>query len=143
LEIQEAFGAVARKFHGGEYQRAAQECDRVIDEHRNDADIRVRAKRLQALLPNFGRNFEDGHSKYKQGQLANSVRPLRKARELYAEIGFPGALGPRSTKNSPRRRSPLGVIRSPEATWRARRSTSEMRLCSTQPTREPGRGWTR
>ncbi|MHB8872154.1 MAG: FHA domain-containing protein [Myxococcaceae bacterium] len=92
-QLQQAFVSVARKFHGGEYQRAAAECDRVVDEHRGDAEVRARAKRLQSLIPNFGRNFEEGHKKYKAGQLANSVKPLRRARELYQQIGFPGALG--------------------------------------------------
>ncbi len=92
-EIEEAFRTVARKFHAGEYERAAAECDRVMDAYRGDAEIRERAKLLKKLIPSFGRNFEDGHKKFKANQLAASVRPLRKARELYQQIGFQGALG--------------------------------------------------
>lgn len=92
-ELQRAFAAVARKFHGGEYLRAAAECDRVVDENPGDPDVRERSKRLRTLIPNFGRNFEEGHKKYKSGQLASSVKPLRRARDLYQQIGFEGALG--------------------------------------------------
>ncbi|MFZ5471041.1 MAG: FHA domain-containing protein [Myxococcota bacterium] len=92
-EMDAAFAVVARKLHGGEYERAAAECDRVIDAYRGDGEIRARAKRLKALLPAFGRAFEEGHKKFKANQLLSAVRPLRRARELYREIGFHGALG--------------------------------------------------
>ena len=93
VQLDSAFTSVARKFHAGEYRRAAAECDRVLDEAKSDTEIRARAKQLQALIPAFGTAFEDGHRKFKAGQLVSAVRPLRRARELYFKIGFTGALG--------------------------------------------------
>lgn len=91
--VEEAFSAVARKFAGGDYQRAALECDRVVDAHRGDAAIKARAMELKRLIPQFARSFEDGQKKFKAGSLESAARPLKKARELYAQIGFEGSLG--------------------------------------------------
>lgn len=92
-EMETAFASVSRKFFAAEYQRAALECDRVLDEHRSDQEIRARAKLLKQLIPNFARNFEEGQRKFQANQLAAAVRPLRKARELYEQIGFTGPWG--------------------------------------------------
>ncbi|MGA9520363.1 MAG: FHA domain-containing protein [Myxococcaceae bacterium] len=91
--IDAAFENVARKFHAGEFQRAALECDRVVAAHGSDTDIRERARNLKVWIPQFGRALDEGTRKFNQGNMAGAARPLRKARELYRQIGFEGALG--------------------------------------------------
>lgn len=91
--VERAFDPVARKFAAGEFQRAALECDRVADQYRSDGAIRDRASELKRLIPAFAKAFEDGQRKYKAGSLEASARPLRKARDLYNQIGFEGSLG--------------------------------------------------
>jgi len=91
--MSQAFVNVSRKLHGGEFARAAQECDRVIEEYASDPDIRARAIDIQRLIPQFATNFEDGQLKIRSGATAAAVRPLRRARELLERIGLPGALG--------------------------------------------------
>ncbi len=87
-EIQEAFVVVERKFAGGEWDRAASECARVMDAFRADKDIYARAKKLQGLIPSFGRNFDEGVKKFRQGQLAQAAKPLRQAHQAYGQIGL-------------------------------------------------------
>ncbi len=89
-----AFAVVQRKFAGNEWVRAAAECDRVIENNLGDDAIRKRAKLLQTLIPNFGRSFEEGTKKFREGQIALAARPLRNARILYLQIDLPTALGP-------------------------------------------------
>ncbi len=88
-----AFAAVQRKFAGNEWQRAAGECDRVIDQNSGDDAIRKRAKLLQGLIPNFGRNYEEGMKKFREGQIGSAARPLRQARLYYLQIDLPTKLG--------------------------------------------------
>jgi pSer/pThr/pTyr-binding forkhead associated (FHA) protein len=85
-EIAEAFRVVERKFAGGEWDRAASECSRVIDAYSGDKDIYKRAKMLQGAIPGFGRNYEEGMKKFKQGAIAQSAKPLRNAWNLYKQI---------------------------------------------------------
>ncbi|MEW5741057.1 MAG: FHA domain-containing protein, partial [Myxococcota bacterium] len=85
-EIAEAFRVVERKFAGGEWDRAASECSRVIDAYTGDKDIYKRAKMLQGAIPNFGRNYEEGMKKFKQGAIAQASKPLRLAHQLYKQI---------------------------------------------------------
>jgi pSer/pThr/pTyr-binding forkhead associated (FHA) protein len=92
-QITLAFAVVSRKFSSNEWDRAAAECDRVIDANPGDDDIRKRAKQLQQLIPNFGRNFDDGMKKFRAGQITSSAKPLRKARELYLQINLPTKVG--------------------------------------------------
>jgi tetratricopeptide (TPR) repeat protein len=87
-----AFGDVERKFHAGDYERAALECDRVVEANRGDKDVRDRARKLKQLIPQFKRNFEDAQRKFKANSLEASVKPLRKAAELYQQIGFGGSM---------------------------------------------------
>ncbi|MBX5482533.1 MAG: FHA domain-containing protein [Myxococcaceae bacterium] len=91
--IEDAFMGVARKFNQGEYARAALECDRVVALHPGDEEIRRRARDLKKWMPQFGRYLDEGQRKYRQGALESAARPLMRARELYAKIGFEGALG--------------------------------------------------
>lgn len=91
--IAEAFSEVERKFHGGDFRGAALGCDRVADAHKSDKDIRDRARTLKKLIPQFQLNFEDGQKKFKANAMEPSVKPLRKAAELYRQIGFGGSLG--------------------------------------------------
>lgn len=91
--VERAFDPVARKFAAGEFQRAALECDRVADQFRSDDSIRARANELKRLIPAFARAFEEGQRKYKAGSLEAAARPLKKARELYLQLGFEGSLG--------------------------------------------------
>lgn len=85
-EIAEAFRVVERKFAGGEWDRAASECSRVIDAYSGDKDIYKRARMLMGAIPNFGRNYEEGMKKFKQGAIAQSSKPLRNAWGLYKQI---------------------------------------------------------
>lgn len=85
-EIADAFRVVERKFAGGEWARASSECARVIDAYRGDRDITARARKLQGDIPNFGRNYEEGVKKYKQGAIVQAARPLRQAWALYRRI---------------------------------------------------------
>jgi pSer/pThr/pTyr-binding forkhead associated (FHA) protein len=91
--MQLAFAIVQRKFAGQEWARAAAECDRAVDNNPGDEDIRKRAKLLQQLIPNFGRNYDEGKKKYGAQQLVAASRPLRKAWELYQQIDFQTPLG--------------------------------------------------
>jgi tetratricopeptide (TPR) repeat protein len=92
-EMKAAFESVQRRFGEGDYARAALECDRVAERYPSDEAIRARAKLLKTLLPSFGKAFEDGHRKFKQGQLGAAARPLKRARDLYAQMGMEGSLG--------------------------------------------------
>ena len=87
-EVLLSFAAVERKFAGAEWDRAASECPRVIELHQGDKEIVSRAQRLMSLIPNFGRNYEEGTRKFKQGQLAQAAKPLRAAHQLYAQINL-------------------------------------------------------
>ncbi len=89
-----AFAVVQRKFAGNEWQRASAECDRVIDQNPGDDAIRRRAKLLQQLIPNFGRTYEEGTKKFREGQIASAAKPLRQARSFYGQIDLPTPLGP-------------------------------------------------
>ena len=92
-EMKAAFESVQRRFGEGDYARAALECDRVAERNPGDEVIRARAKLLKSLLPAFGKSFEEGHRKFKQGQLGAAARPLKRARDLYTQMGMEGALG--------------------------------------------------
>ncbi|MBJ6763176.1 FHA domain-containing protein [Myxococcaceae bacterium JPH2] len=90
--VAEAFIDVERRFNGGDFQRAVLECDRVVDKNKADKDIRDRARDLKRLIPLFKTAFEDGQRKYQSGALEAAVKPLRRAAELYRQIGFSGSL---------------------------------------------------
>lgn len=90
--IAEAFAGVERKFENGDYERAVLECDRVIEDNKGDDEIRERAKNLKRLIPQFARSYTDAQRKVQANSLETAVRPLKKAEELYREIGFKGAL---------------------------------------------------
>ncbi|MDP1827356.1 MAG: FHA domain-containing protein [Archangium sp.] len=87
-EMNEAMVVVERKFAGAEWDRAASECARVMDSYGNEKEIYARAKKLQALIPNFGRNYDEGMKKFRQGTLAQAAKPLRSAHQLYLQIGL-------------------------------------------------------
>jgi FHA domain len=87
-EINEAFVVVERKFGGAEWDRAASECARVMDAYASDRDIYARAKKLQGMIPNFGRNYDEGMKKYRQGTKAQAAKPLRAAHQLYQSMGL-------------------------------------------------------
>lgn len=87
-EIALAFAVVERKFAGGEWERAGSECSRVIDAFSGDKEIISRAKSLAASIPNFGRNFDEGMKKFRQGQLTQAARPLRLAYQSYRSMGL-------------------------------------------------------
>ncbi len=87
-EMLLAFAAVERKFAGGEWDRAASECARVIELHPGDQEILQRAQRLLSLIPNFGRNYEEGMRKYKQGILAQAAKPLRAAYQIFGQLNL-------------------------------------------------------
>lgn len=87
-QIALAFAIVERKFAGGEWERAGSECSRVIDSFSGDVEIVKRAKSLAAAIPNFGRNYDEGMRKFKQGQLTQAARPLRFAYQSYRQMGL-------------------------------------------------------
>lgn len=87
-EIQEAFVVVERKFGGGEWDRAASECARVMDVFSGDKEIYTRAKKLQGLIPNFGRNYDEGMKKFRNNTLAQAAKPLRTAWDQYQAMGL-------------------------------------------------------
>ncbi|WP_225410692.1 FHA domain-containing protein [Stigmatella hybrida] len=90
--IAEAFEAVERKFDNGDYARAVLECDRVMEAHKGDTEIRDRAKSLKRLIPQFAKSFEDAQRKVQARSLEAAVRPLKRSSELYQQIGFNGGL---------------------------------------------------
>ena len=87
-DMNEAMVVVERKFAGGEWERATSECNRVMDAYKDDKDIYGRAKKLQGLIPNFGRNYDEGMKKFRQGTLAQAAKPLRIAHQLYGQMGL-------------------------------------------------------
>jgi pSer/pThr/pTyr-binding forkhead associated (FHA) protein len=91
--VAEAFQDVERRFNGGDFQRAVLEVDRVMDKYRAEADIQARARNLKKLIPQFRSAFEEGQRKYESNALEASVKPLKRASEVYRQIGFAGSLG--------------------------------------------------
>lgn len=91
--VAEAFQDVERRFNGGDFQRATLEVDRVMDKFRSEADIQARARNLKKLIPQFRSAFEEGQKKYESNSLEASVKPLRRAADVYRQIGFAGSLG--------------------------------------------------
>lgn len=87
-EVALAFAIVERKFAGGDWERAGSECSRVIDSFSGDKEIVSRAKSLAGAIPNFGRNFDEGMKKFRQGQLTQAARPLRLAYVSYRSMGL-------------------------------------------------------
>jgi pSer/pThr/pTyr-binding forkhead associated (FHA) protein len=87
-QIALAFAVVERKFMGGEWERAASECARVIDSYGSDKDIVARARMLAAQIPGFGRNYDEGMRKLRQGQLTQAAKPLRLAWQSYRAMGL-------------------------------------------------------
>lgn len=92
LFLVEAFGPVSLKFHAEDYQRAALECSRVEAKHSGE-DVAARSRELQRLIPLFARAYEDGARKISVGNVSGAATHLRKARELYQQVGLPGPLG--------------------------------------------------
>ncbi|MBX7101164.1 MAG: FHA domain-containing protein [Myxococcaceae bacterium] len=92
-EMQAAFATVQRKFAGGEWARAASECDRVVDANPGDDDIKARARLLQQAIPAFGRAYEEGVKRFREGALPAAAKPLKKAREIYLQLGLPTPYG--------------------------------------------------
>jgi hypothetical protein len=84
--IAEAFATVERKFAQGEWDRAASECNRVVDRNGGDVEITARARQLQAQIPAFGRAFDEGMQRFRQGALVQAARPLGTAWQLYGPL---------------------------------------------------------
>ena len=89
--FEKVFGPVAHKLDSGDYDRARLECDRAAE--KGDKEMRAKAREIKMLIPIFQREYEDGLRKAAAGSPELSVRPLRKAKKLYEEIGLPGSLG--------------------------------------------------
>jgi pSer/pThr/pTyr-binding forkhead associated (FHA) protein len=87
-EMIEAFLSVERKFAGAEWDRAASECGRVIDAYPKDPEIAARARKVQGLIPAFGRAYDEGMKKFRQGQLSQAAKPLNQAYQLYGQLGL-------------------------------------------------------
>jgi pSer/pThr/pTyr-binding forkhead associated (FHA) protein len=90
--IQDAFRMVEMRFHAGDYERAALECDRVVEVHRSDKEIRERAKRVKQLIPQFARVYKDAQHKVQSNALESAARPLSSSASLYRQMGFKGSL---------------------------------------------------
>jgi hypothetical protein len=69
------------------------ECDRVEADGSATGGLRKRAVEVKTLIPKFQEAFEDGERKWSSGAKAGALPSLQRAHELYAEIGFTGALG--------------------------------------------------
>jgi pSer/pThr/pTyr-binding forkhead associated (FHA) protein len=91
--ILAAFSPVQQRFDAGDYSRAVLECDRVIEQHEADKEIRERARLLKKLIPQFARFYEDAQRKVSSNALESAARPLRSAADLYRQIGFKSAVG--------------------------------------------------
>lgn len=91
-ELDSQFLAVERKFDSGDFDRAVLECDRVIEGAR-EGEVRSRAQSLKRLIPMFQRSFDDGEKKYRAHAMESAVYPLKRARDLYGQIGFSGRTG--------------------------------------------------
>jgi pSer/pThr/pTyr-binding forkhead associated (FHA) protein len=91
--MEEAFVDVERRFNGGDYPRAVLECDRVVDRYKGDKEVKDRAMSLKRLIPQFARVLEEGQKKMDANALESAAKPLRRAAELYRQIGFRGSLG--------------------------------------------------
>jgi pSer/pThr/pTyr-binding forkhead associated (FHA) protein len=91
--IAAAFSGVETRFNASDFPRAALECDRVIDAHPGDKEIRERAKLLKKLIPQFARVYQDAQRKVQQNALESAARPLRSSAELYRQIGLQGPFG--------------------------------------------------
>jgi pSer/pThr/pTyr-binding forkhead associated (FHA) protein len=91
--IEEAFLDVERRFNGGEYQRAVLECDRVVDRYKGEKDVKDRSMALKRLIPQFQSSLADAQKKLEANALESAAKPLRRASELYRQIGFRGSLG--------------------------------------------------
>lgn len=91
--LVQAFGPVSLKFHGGDYQRAVLDSQRVVEKNPGASDVLARARELERLIPRFATQYEDGQRKISAGNPSGAERNLRKARELYQQIGLPGPLG--------------------------------------------------
>ncbi len=91
--ILTAFSPVQQRFDAGDYSRAVLECDRVIEQHAADKEIRERARLLKKLIPQFARFYEDAQRKVNANALESAARPLRSAADLYRQIGFKGSVG--------------------------------------------------
>ena len=91
--IANAFSAVGARFDAGDFPRATLECDRVIDAHSDDKEIRDRARLLKKLIPQFARFYQDGQRKMQSGALETAARSLRSAAEFYRQIGLKSAIG--------------------------------------------------
>jgi hypothetical protein len=85
-EIASAFITVERKFAGGEWDRAASECNRVVDVYSTDTEIKARARSLQNDIPAFGRAYDEGMKKFRSGSLAQAARPLHQAMGLHRKM---------------------------------------------------------
>ncbi len=90
--IQDAFRMVEMRFHAGDYERAALECDRVVEVHRSDKEIRERARRVKQLIPQFARVYKDAQHKVQSNALESAARPLSSSANLYRQMGFKGSL---------------------------------------------------
>jgi len=85
-EMLAALTTVERKFAGGEWERAASECTRVIEQAGDDEELKARARMLETTMPSFGRAYDEGMKKYRQGALAQAAKPLRAASELLGRM---------------------------------------------------------
>ncbi len=87
-EMLNAFAVVERKFAGGEWDRAASECARVIQDNEGKSEIIARARSLQQLIPAFGKAYDEGMKKFRAGQIVLSARPLGLALQSYSQMGL-------------------------------------------------------
>ena len=85
-EMLAALTTVERKFAGGEWERAASECTRVIEQAGDDEELKARARMLETAMPSFGRAYDEGMKKYRQGALGQAAKPLRAASELFGRM---------------------------------------------------------
>ena len=92
-EMEETFAGVEKKFYAGDYDRAVIECERVLDEHRLDVEVKARANELRRAIPEFKRAYDEAERKYQAGAIDSAAKPLQLALNLYHRIGFVSPAG--------------------------------------------------
>lgn len=89
--VDEAIGPVVRKIESGNFEGAAQQCDRVAEGTTN-ALIVGKARAMKKILPAFGQAYNDGMSKFHGGSYEQAAGSLLRALKLYEDMDIESKL---------------------------------------------------
>ena len=92
-EVEDILRPVQRRFAASDWGRVPTECDRVAEAHAGDKDLLSRINDIKSLLPPFSKAYEEGVRKFKAGQVVPAAKTLRRARQLYQQIGLEAPFG--------------------------------------------------